>query len=293
MFSVFFFNLVGSYCDTNMKKAKYVAADQVLCKLKEMYGEEALLTKSEKNLKKQTIPNRIDKRENTMIPMKEEIRLLGKKTSPSDIDLVDFRTHMNGLIHNIENNVNHTNLQRNFELFCNKYERFIIVSPNMFEINELCIKIRESFGRPHFIGSYLYDCLNVKNYTIDIMLTHTLPHDEIIHIMSNAYDEIYIINNKDTELDIQINFKDRQFSFMIYLRKIEDVKDFIEYSTLHDDLLCKKITKENYKYNLPILRRLIRSWRRKTDLLELLPEYLDWVVINNISNSVSESVKLL
>jgi hypothetical protein len=275
-----------------MRNAKYFAADQALNKLTQIYGEEALLNKSDKQVVKKQVtpPSKINHQPLIELPKPvADIKLLGNKTAPPD-DLVDFRSHIEGIIVNLENNVQNNSLQRNFEIFCTKYERFILASPNMFEVNELTSMIRSSFGRPNFIGSYLYDCLCSRHYVIDIMIIHDIAHEEIFRKMRNTYDDIHINKNDKSELNIQVNFKDKDYRFMVYFRKKEDVDEFINYSTLHEDLLAKKITKSNYKYNLPILRRLIRSWRRKSDLLELLPEYLDWLIVHNMSNSISETV---
>ncbi len=157
---------MGSYCDISMKKAKYIAGTQALNKLKEIFGEESLLTKSDKR-KMNQIYNKVEPPITHINDEHSEHKLLGVKTAPQR-DTIEFKNHMKNLYGNIENNTQHNNIQRNFEIYCTKYERFIIASPNMFEINELTAKLRTAFGKPHFIGSYLYDSLNIQNYVIDI-----------------------------------------------------------------------------------------------------------------------------
>jgi len=74
---------------------------------------------------------------------------------------------------------------------------------------------------------------------------------------------------------------------MLLIRNQETDREFIEYIPMHNDIIIKSVENST---NFNSLRRLLRSWRRKFNLLFVKPELLDWVAYFYVKNTLSESV---
>lgn len=74
---------------------------------------------------------------------------------------------------------------------------------------------------------------------------------------------------------------------MLLIRNQETDKEYIEYLPMHNEMIIKSVENPT---NFNSLRRLLRSWRRKFNLLFVKPELLDWVAYFYVKNTLSESV---
>lgn len=89
--------------------------------------------------------------------------------------------------------------------------------------------------------------------------------------------------------DIEVVFKERDYSYMILIRHVDTDKEFIDYLPKHNEISMKAVHHNLENFN--ILKRLLRAWRRRFYLNFVKPEFLDWVATFYVKNAISESVR--
>lgn len=284
-----YLHLVGIGEDRNIKIAKYKAAEEGVKNIKSKYGENILKTKEERKCK-------------STYEIKEEL---------SSVDYEGDHSFLENLFEKCNSMLN--GFDNKFELFLSKYERSIIPINDINFIQSFIAKIvyfnktiSIHFNNPILVGSFVNNCSNSKHKIIDILFTHKLQNDEMIPSINNliknfknALKDLYLIFNSevivnpinkydDKNLDLIVIFKGRDYSFNIMIRSSDNAV-FYNYLPTHNEIINSKFLNNCKNFdNFNILKRIIRSWRRKFNLLFINPEFLDWVCFVYNKNSINE-----
>jgi hypothetical protein len=178
--------------DKNLKLAKYKAAAEALLKIKHKYGEEIFQTKRDRKnkktyeIKEDIVPD--DEKKNEHHP---NLEILEKLCEEFKIQNYSDNTFLI--------------LQRQFEIFCLKYERNI--NPiNFNEIQKIISKllyinksISFHFSKPQIVGSFANSCWMENNKQIDILFTHSLISSEMKSASESLLKNFNLIFNNSSE----------------------------------------------------------------------------------------------
>jgi hypothetical protein len=223
----------------------------------------------------------------------------------------DCYTKINELILELESreqkgNEEFNELQKKFEIFLIKYERSLIPCNNPTEVQKFLSKIfyynktlSIHFNNPILVGSFGGNCVSCKNKVIDLLFTHDLTeidmkeHSEnLLKNFINALKDVgvdhsiqQLVKIDKLNYDVEIGSREKDYVYKLMLRK--NCEPFYEYLGIHERSLAHAI---NNQVNFTSLRRLIRSWRRKFNLIFVKPECLDWIIAQNLKATLSESV---
>jgi hypothetical protein len=194
--------------DKNLKIAKYRAASEALMKIKQKYGEDIFQTKRERKTKKtfeikEDIVPDFDKENESQINLEALKKLCEEFKNQNDLD--------NSCII----------LQRQFEIFCLKYERNIYPH-NFNEVQKIISKllyINKSiyfhFSKPNLVGSFANSCWMENFKQIDILFTHSLNSNEIKSATESLIKNFNMIfNNSSDEPIIKIGRKKDESNFV-------------------------------------------------------------------------------
>jgi len=238
-------------------------------KIKEKYGEESLKYKG------------LERRKNKLRLIEEEKIKAETSMEPVPLKSVQFVSNeeisrsVNELFGKIDLN---SIILQDLEIFLFKFERFALPNKNYLEIHKFLSLIFYSnktlsihFKNPILAGSFLYDCPNIFNQTVDLIFYHSLKKEEmkdaieilikkIKQLLNYLCSEFLInINNRlnETNFDVLIKLRNKEYSFRLLMRD-EDYKQFIYYIKVHNTKVNNQV---EFSINFNILRRIFRIWR--------------------------------
>jgi hypothetical protein len=88
---------------------------------------------------------------------------------------------------------------------------------------------------------------------------------------------------------MEVSYKDEDYSFNLIVKNSDEDQEFTSYILKHDTYLADYKNQINF-LNLSIMKRLLRSWRRKFSLIFIPAEILDWMVVVYAKHTLSDSV---
>ena len=188
----------------------------------------------------------------------------------------------------------------NFELFCLKWERMILLTgESLIELNKffsiinlltLISKTKMNIVNSYAIGSYHSKTMRLSNKEIDYLVEFSAEITPKMYqeFISNSFNEsiekelkLDYINEKTTRPYIRIENKNKEICKVFFVTK-EEAKNLKS----HVDFIEKsKITVEQ-----EIAIKFIKQWRRCNDLNILSSEVIEFIVLSITYESIYEII---